>query len=86
MATACRGLEADRTVIVLASDLALRSTSLAAWEDSPFLADLVHPIRAVASRTSEVSHIPEPEGMRHIPRADHKLLPIHKPRVKPSAD
>lgn len=73
MATACKGLEADHTVIARAFVLASRSTGPAAVVGNPFPADLVRPIRAVVGRTSVASHSQEPEDMRHIPTANHKL-------------
>lgn len=73
MATACRGLGANHTVIARASVPALRSTSPAAGVGSPFPADQVRPIRVVVGHTSVASHSQEPEDMRHIPAANHRL-------------
>ena len=67
MATACKGLEADHTVIARASVLALRSTGPAAGVGNPFPADQVRPIRAVVGRTSVASHSQEPEGYAAYP-------------------
>lgn len=87
MATACKGLEADHTVIARASVLASRSTSPAAVVGNPFPADQVRPIRAVVGRTSVASHSQEPEDMRHIPTANHRLQAMssasHKHQVEP---
>ena len=89
MATACRGLEADHTVNAGESVLllALRSTSPVAGVGNPFPADQVRPIRAVVGRTSVASHNQEPEDMRHIPTANHRLQAMssasHKHQVEP---